>query len=92
MSIKSIFEAHIFDLQNRICKGLEHSDTQGQFVEDQWERDGGGGGKTRILNNGKVIEKGGVNVSVVHGDLPELFKEKFKVIKNFGRFIKLIWI
>ena len=79
MSIKAIFEAHIFDLQNRICKGLEHADTQGQFVEDQWQRDGGGGGKTRILNNGKVIEKGGVNVSVVHGDLPELFKEKFKV-------------
>ena len=79
MSIKVIFEAHIFDLQNRICKGLEHADTEGQFVEDQWQRDGGGGGKTRILNNGKVIEKGGVNVSVVHGDLPELFKEKFKV-------------
>lgn len=79
MSIKTIFEAHIFDLQNRICNGLEHTDTKGQFVEDRWERDGGGGGKTRILSNGKVIEKGGVNVSVVHGDLPELFKEKFKV-------------
>mgnify|MGYP001201749211 CR=1 FL=1 len=40
MSIKAIFEAHIFDLQNRICKGLEHADTEGQFVEDQWQRDG----------------------------------------------------
>jgi coproporphyrinogen III oxidase len=39
---------------------------QGKFVEDQWQRKGGGGGKTRILNKGKVIEKGGVNVSVVH--------------------------
>jgi len=79
MPTKEIFEAHIFDLQNRICNGLEQSDGLGKFVEDKWEREGGGGGKTRILNNGKVIEKGGVNVSVVHGDLPQLFKEKFKV-------------
>jgi len=79
MSTKEIFEAHIFDLQNRICNGLEQSDGQGKFIEDKWERAGGGGGRTRILNNGKVIEKGGVNVSVVHGNLPQLFKEKFKV-------------
>ena len=79
MSIKETFEAHIFDLQNRICEGLELSDSKGKFVEDQWQRKGGGGGKTRILNNGKVIEKGGVNVSGVHGQLPDLFKEKFKV-------------
>ena len=38
----------------------------------------GYGGRTRILNKGKVIEKG-VNVSVVYGELPEIFKEKFKV-------------
>ena len=50
-------------------------------VEDQWQRDGGGGGKTRILNNGKVIEKGGVNVSVVHGDLPELFKKNLRLMR-----------
>ena len=68
-----------FDLQNQFYQGLEHADTEENSIEDQWQRDGGGGGKTRILNNGKVIEKGGVNVSVVHGDLPELFKEKFKV-------------
>jgi coproporphyrinogen III oxidase len=79
MNIRETFEAHIFDLQNRICQSLEQSDGEGRFIEDKWEREGGGGGKTRILNTGKVIEKGGVNVSVVHGDLPQMFKEKFKV-------------
>ena len=79
MSIKERFEEHIFDLQDRICAALETSDGLGRFEEDKWERPGGGGGRTRILNKGKVIEKGGVNVSVVHGDLPQIFKEKFKV-------------
>ena len=79
MSIKERFEAHIFDLQDRICAALETSDGIGRFEEDIWERNGGGGGKTRILKKGNVIEKGGVNVSVVHGELPQIFKEKFKV-------------
>jgi len=77
MDIKGTFEKHIFELQNRICQALEQSDTEGKFIEDEWHRDGGGGGKTRVLNNGKVFEKGGVNVSIVHGALPQLFKEKF---------------
>ncbi len=79
MTIKERFEAHIFDLQNRICAALEKSDGMGRFEEDKWERPGGGGGRTRILNKGNVVEKGGVNVSVVHGELPTIFKEKFKV-------------
>ena len=58
MSIKERFEAHIFDLQDRICAALETSDGLGRFEEDKWERPGGGGGRTRILNKGKVIEKG----------------------------------
>lgn len=79
MTIKERFEAHIFDLQNRICAALEKSDGMGRFEEDKWERPGGGGGRTCILNKGNVVEKGGVNVSVVHGELPTIFKEKFKV-------------
>lgn len=79
MSIKERFETHIFDLQDRICEALEAADGIGLFEEDKWERPGGGGGRTRILNKGKVVEKGGVNVSIVHGELPDIFKEKFKV-------------
>ena len=79
MNIKETFAQHLFDLQNRICSALEEVDGSAKFVEDIWERPGGGGGKTRILTKGNVIEKGGVNTSMVHGELPEVFKEKFGV-------------
>lgn len=58
-------------LQDNICKALETCDGQGAFHEDSWERPGGGGGRTRVLTNGAVIEKGGVNFSAVHGTLNE---------------------
>ena len=77
MSIKSTFENHIFKLQDKICHELENIDAKAKFKEDKWEREEGGGGKTRIIRNGNLIEKGGVNTSVVHGELPDLFKKKF---------------
>lgn len=58
-------------LQDRICTSLEAADGTGKFVEDAWERPGGGGGRTRVLSNGTVIEKGGVNFSAVHGKTPQ---------------------
>jgi coproporphyrinogen III oxidase len=58
-------------LQQRITAALELEDGYGRFQEDAWERPGGGGGFSRILNDGKVIEKGGVNFSAVHGHLPD---------------------
>ena len=57
-------------LQDRICQQLEAADGGGKFQEDAWERPGGGGGRTRILQ-GKRIAKGGVNFSAVHGEMPE---------------------
>lgn len=54
-------------LQNDICLELETEDGQGKFREDLWQRPGGGGGRTRVLTQGAVIEKGGVNFSAVHG-------------------------
>jgi coproporphyrinogen III oxidase len=77
MSVKSTFENHIFKLQDKICKELENIDSKAKFKEDKWEREEGGGGKTRIIRNGNLFEKGGVNTSVVHGELPDLFKKKF---------------
>jgi coproporphyrinogen III oxidase len=67
------------ELQNNICNALEQADGKGKFIEDKWDRDGGGGGKTRILQNGNVIEKGGVNFSAVHGKLPGVIKKALKV-------------
>jgi coproporphyrinogen III oxidase len=78
MSIKSTFENHIFELQDKICVALENIDAKAKFVEDKWQREEGGGGKTRIIRNGNLFEKGGVNTSVVYGELPDLFKQKFK--------------
>jgi len=70
MTKESITEWFL-DLQNRICKELELTDSKGLFKEDSWEREGGGGGKTRILENGELIERGGVNFSAVHGPTPK---------------------
>ena len=55
-------------LQDRICQALEQADGSGQFIEDNWKRKEGGGGRTRVMTNGTVIEQGGVNFSVVSGD------------------------
>ncbi len=66
-------------IQDEICIALAQCDGKGQFEEEIWQRDGGGGGRTRILQNGAVIEKGGVNFSAVYGKLPEVMKKALKV-------------
>src|SRR5690606_6085006 len=66
-------------IQDSICKSLEDVDGKGVFEEEIWERKGGGGGRTRIIRNGNIIEKGGVNFSSVHGELPEKIKQSFAV-------------
>jgi coproporphyrinogen III oxidase len=64
-------------LQDSICEALEKADGSQKFREDNWKRAEGGGGRTRIISNGNVIEKGGVLFSAVHGDAPEfLLREK----------------
>ncbi len=65
-SIANSFKA----LQDSICSSLESLDGQAKFFEDQWDRDGGGGGRTRVTSNGYIIEKGGVNFSAVYGETP----------------------
>ncbi len=57
------------ELQDRICDGLAAADGAARFREDAWERPGGGGGRTRVLDGGAVFEKAGVNTSSVHGEL-----------------------
>lgn len=66
-------------IQDEICSGLEQTDGKAKFEEELWERDGGGGGRTRIIQNGSIFEKGGVNFSAVHGQLPEALKNSLKV-------------
>lgn len=66
-------------IQDEICSGLELTDGKAKFEQELWNRDGGGGGRTRIMQHGDVIEKGGVNFSAVHGKLPDAIKKAFKV-------------
>ncbi|HIK17249.1 MAG TPA: oxygen-dependent coproporphyrinogen oxidase [Leptolyngbyaceae cyanobacterium M33_DOE_097] len=59
------------DLQDSICQNLEQLDGTGQFREDSWEREEGGGGRSRVMREGRIFEQGGVNFSEVWGkDLP----------------------
>jgi coproporphyrinogen III oxidase len=66
-------------IQDEICAALELTDGKARFEEEEWQREGGGGGRTRIIQNGNIIEKGGVNFSAVHGQLPDTMKKALKV-------------
>jgi len=66
---KEDFITYIQQLQTQICEALEVEDGVAKFESDLWERPGGGGGLTRVIQNGRVFEKGGVNTSVVYGDV-----------------------
>lgn len=77
--IKENWISYVHDLQNRICRNLEQADGGATFKEDQWQRPEGGGGKTRVMANGKVFEKGGVNTSVVFGPVTDLMRIQLKI-------------
>jgi len=67
------------ELQDRICGALEGIDGKAVFREDYWERAGGGGGRTRVLEQGSVFEKAGVNFSEVQGVFDEAFASKMPI-------------
>ena len=69
-------------IQDEICAALEHLDGKAKFEEEKWEREGGGGGRTRIIQNGNVLEKGGVNFSAVHGQLPPVMQKALQVTQD----------
>ncbi|MEO7801071.1 MAG: oxygen-dependent coproporphyrinogen oxidase [Ginsengibacter sp.] len=66
-------------LQDSICEALETVDGRAKFKEDDWQREEGGGGKTRVIENGNIFEKGGVNISVVHGDVTGLMRQQLNI-------------
>ncbi|MCI0921353.1 oxygen-dependent coproporphyrinogen oxidase [Sphingobacterium rhinopitheci] len=76
---KERIAAEYQQIQDEICAALEALDGKAKFQEEIWERDGGGGGRTRIIQNGNLFEKGGVNFSAVYGKLPEAIKKAFAV-------------
>lgn len=78
-SLAKIWIDIIEGLQNSICNTLEATDSKEKFTEDKWERGEGGGGKTRVIANGNVFEKGGVNTSVVYGNVTDVMKTQLKI-------------
>ena len=77
--MKDKFYTYIENLQDAITSKLEEIDGIAKFKEDLWQRKEGGGGRTRVIENGAVFEKGGVNISAVYGELPEVLRNQFKV-------------
>jgi len=80
---------YLINLQNNLCNSLSTTDGGSSFTEDNWTRAAGGGGITRIMTNGNVFEKAGVNFSQVHGEQlpasasahrPELAGRKFSAL------------
>ncbi len=66
-------------VQDEICQGLEALDGKSNFLEDNWQRPEGGGGRTRVIQQGAVFEKGGVNFSHVYGIMPDIISNKLKL-------------
>ncbi|AOZ50565.1 oxygen-dependent coproporphyrinogen oxidase [Chromobacterium vaccinii] len=82
-------KSFLLDLQDRICAALEQADGKAQFAEDAWNREAGGGGRSRVLKDGEMFEQAGVNFSHVHGDAlpasatahrPELAGRRFEAM------------
>lgn len=80
--MKEKFYQYIQTLQDTIVAKLESVDGNAKFKEDLWERPEGGGGRTRVIENGTVFEKGGVNISKVFGTLPEALQKQFGVTEG----------
>jgi coproporphyrinogen III oxidase len=79
INVKQEWIDSIHRLQDTICTALEQADGRARFVEDAWERPEGGGGKTRVIANGDVFEKGGVNTSVVFGRVTDAMRNQLKI-------------
>ncbi|MEO7530569.1 MAG: coproporphyrinogen III oxidase, partial [Sediminibacterium sp.] len=72
---------YVYELQERICGALETTDEKASFKTDDWKRDEGkgGGGRTRVLSNGNIFEKAGVNTSVVFGEVTDTMRKGLNI-------------
>ncbi len=82
--MKTRFSQLVKELQNKICAEAERIDGKERFLEDKWSREGGGGGITRVIQNGAVFEKGAVNTSEVHGKITPAIRSQLNITgENF---------
>ena len=83
-SVKQQWIQYIHKLQDNICLALEKEDGKATFKEDAWIRPEGGGGRTRVIANGNVFEKGGVNISAVEGMVTNAMRNQLKLSHEFN--------
>jgi len=89
MKEKLHVKQYLLNLQNSICKSIEAEDEKSKFQVDKWTRAEGGGGSSRIITDGRIFEKGGVNFSHVHGD--ELPRQLQHLDQNYGEGHSRLW-
>jgi coproporphyrinogen III oxidase len=76
------------DFQDRVCAGIEALDREGKFKQDQWQREEGGGGRSRVMAEGTIFEKGGVNFSEIYGSqLPPSILKQHPEAVDCGYFV-----
>ncbi|MBA4852213.1 oxygen-dependent coproporphyrinogen oxidase [Emticicia sp. BO119] len=73
-------------LQNSICQAIENTDGKGKFREDLWQHHSGGGGRTRVITDGNIIAKGGVNFSAVSGEVSDALQKQLKITEKTNYF------
>lgn len=81
MNIEDI-ESFFKTLQDNICAAIEETDGIAKFKEDAWEHHSGGGGRTRLIQHGNVLEKGGVNFSSVRGEVHPRLRQQMNLGEN----------
>lgn len=86
MLTKETISEFLKSLQDNICNALQETDGKAKFQEDLWEHHSGGGGRTRIIQNGNIIEKGGVNYSAVWGETSESLQKQLRLDKKLDYF------
>lgn len=84
--MRDTIASYFQQLQDNICKSLETADGLGTFKEDKWDHHSGGGGRSRVLENGNIIEKGGVNFSAVQGQTSEALMRQMNLTEQADYF------
>lgn len=82
-SLKNQATVFFQTLQDEISSALEICDGEAKFKEDNWQRAEGGGGRTRVMADGKIFEKAGVNFSLVHGETPKILQQNSNESSQF---------
>ncbi len=84
--MKTQITSYLKSLQDNICNALETADGKATFKEDIWEHHSGGGGRTRVITDGNVLEKGGVNFSAVEGQTSDALMKQMNLSEKADYF------